>query len=232
MNDAVWSVLSVSSQERAEDYYRSLRGEDIKSAAPDFEISKSIIPLMPRMSKGEIALFEKHIKQASAYFEFGSGGSTKLAARNNVAIYGVESDKFWVDTLHKETGELCKVEYVDIGPTKEWGYPVDNSHHERFVDYSEAILKYEHAFDLILVDGRFRVACTLNAIKHTLENRKIDSDTRIFIHDFWNRADYHPVLEFLEKEDAVESAGVFRLKKNINMAMLEAMLEKYKYIAA
>lgn len=232
MKDAAWNVLSVSSSERAEDYLGSLNGEDSTSAGPVFETAKTIIPMMPRMSKDEIALFEKHVRQAEAYFEFGSGGSTKLAARNNVAVYGVESDKFWVDTLHKETGELCKVEYVDIGPTKEWGYPVDDSHQDKFTDYSEAILKYDQPFDLILVDGRFRVACTLNAIKHTLEKQSNTADTRIFIHDFWNRADYHAVLEFLETEDIVESAGVFRLKRNINKSALENMLKQYMFVAA
>lgn len=232
MKDAAWHVLSASSYERAEDYLNSLNGEESTSTGPVFETTKTIIPVMPRMSQSEIALFEKHVKQAEAYFEFGSGGSTKLAARNNVAVYGVESDKFWVDTLHKETGELCKVEYVDIGPTKEWGYPVDDSHQDKFIDYSEAILKYDQPFDLILVDGRFRVACTLNAIKHTLEKQKNTADTRIFIHDFWNRSDYHVVLEFLEAVDIVESAGVFRLKQNINKLALDSMLKQYMFVAA
>lgn len=193
---------------------------------------KIIIPTMPRMSNSVIELFESCVKQATTYFEFGSGGSTKLATRNNVSVYGVESDKFWVDTLHKETGELCKVEYVDIGPTKEWGYPVDDTHKGKFSDYSEAILKYDNAFDFILVDGRFRVACTLNAIKHTLLKQGGKSDTRIFIHDFWNRVDYHDVLQFLDAEQVVESAGVFRIKDNINLAMLDKMLEKFKYVPA
>lgn len=143
----------------------------------------------------------------------------------------VESDKFWVDTLHKEAGPLCKVDYVDIGPTKAWGYPVDDTHKEKFTDYSEAILKHDRAFDLILVDGRFRVACTLNAIKHTLKKQQNPADTLIYIHDFWDRADYHVVLEFLDTEQVAESAGLFRVKKNINPALLEKVLEKYKYVA-
>lgn len=232
MKDAAWNVLSTVSSERAEDYLGSLSGEASTNTAPILATVKNIIPVMPRMSKDEVALFEKHVRQTEAYFEFGSGGSTKLAARNNVTVYGVESDKFWVDTLHKETGERCKVQYVDIGPTKEWGYPVDDSHQAKFVDYSEAILKYDNAFDLILVDGRFRVACTLNAIKHTLAKQSNIADTRIFIHDFWNRPDYHVVLEFLDPEDVVESAGVFRLKQNINTFTLENMLQRYKYVTA
>ncbi|WP_286931853.1 hypothetical protein [Leclercia sp. UBA5958] len=76
-----------------------------------------------------------------------------------------------MDTLHSEAGPLCKVDYVDIGPNKAWGYPIDDTHQEKFTDYSKTILQHDRAFDLILVDGRFRVACTLNAIKHTLEKQ-------------------------------------------------------------
>ena len=232
MKDAAYNVYAAGSIERAEDYLASLHGAESKTTGEVVPVEKNIIPIMPRMTNNEIELFKKQLTDTKAYFEFGSGGSTKLAARSNVAVYGVESDKFWVDTLHKETGELCKVEYVDIGPTKEWGYPVDDSHKEKFVNYSEAILKYDQAFDFILVDGRFRVACTLNAIKHTLKKQKQITDTRIFIHDFWNRADYHEVLEFLDTEHVVESAGVFRVKENINLRALEKMLEKYKYVAS
>lgn len=232
MKDAAYNVFSATSLERADDYLASLNGAESTTTGSVSPVEKTIIPVMPRMTDSEIDLFKQQLIGSKAYFEFGSGGSTKLATRNNVTVHGVESDKFWVDTLHKEAGELCKVEYVDIGPTKEWGYPVDDSHKEKFGNYSEAILKYDQAFDFILVDGRFRVACTLNAIKHTLTKQKQVRDTRIFIHDFWNRADYHDVLEFLDTEHVVESAGVFRIKPNINLPALDRMLEKYKHVAS
>lgn len=184
------------------------------------------------MSPKETALFEDCLKKAERYFEFGSGGSTKLASRSNIEVYGVESDKFWVDTLHSEAGPLCKVDYVDIGPIKAWGYPIDDTHQEKFTGYSKAILQHDRAFDLILVDGRFRVACTLNAIKHTLEKQDNIRDRAIFIHDFWIRPEYYPVLEFLDAEHTEESAEVFRLKSNINTELLQTALEKYKYVPA
>ncbi|XTZ39942.1 tetratricopeptide repeat protein [Salmonella enterica] len=232
MKDMTYSILQMNAQPRADKYLTTLNDADDEILAPaPSDKPASIIPELPRMSSDERALFESYIKNTGTYFEFGSGGSTKLATRNSVAVYGVESDKFWVDTLHKEAGPLCKVDYVDIGPTKAWGYPVDDSHKEKFPLYSEAILRFDHAFDFILVDGRFRVACTLNAIKHTLEKQGNIANTSIFIHDFWNRPDYHAVLEFLDVQDIVESAGVFKLKPNIDTAHLAERLEKYKYVA-
>lgn len=235
LQDIAYSTLKTISQERAEQYVLGLIGKKESDSADESHSQdkpKSIIPDMPRMSAKETALFESYLKKSERYFEFGSGGSTKLAVRNNIEVHGVESDKFWVDTLKQETGPQCKVDYVDIGPTKEWGYPVDNSHREKFPRYSQAIMQHDKAFDLILVDGRFRVACTLNAIKQTLEKREKRDETVIFIHDFWNRHDYHVVLEFLDMRDRVESAGAFNIKPAVDRATLTALIEKYQYVVA
>lgn len=231
-HDFVYSVLKIDSEERAKCYFddnSATKADRASTATPEMR-GIPLIPDRPRMSEKETQLFERYLKQAKSYFEFGSGGSTKLAARNNVEVFGVESDKQWVETLKKEVGPFCKVEYVDIGPTQAWGFPVDNTHREKFSDYSAAILLHDSAFDFILVDGRFRVACTLNTIKHTLQKQKNITDTLIFIHDFWNRPDYHVVLTFLDMEEKAESAGVFKLKNHIDIASLNNMLEEYKYI--
>lgn len=233
LRDEASRVLQISSIERAQAYLSNTQSvssvHEVESQEPK---SINIIPEMPRMSPAETDLFERYVKQSTRYFEFGSGGSTKLATRHNIEVYGVESDKFWVDTLHKEAGPLCKVDYVDIGPTKEWGYPVDNSHQDKFPLYSEAIKHHAEAFDFILVDGRFRVACTLNAIKHSLATQQDTSSTLIFIHDFWSRRDYHPVLEFLDTVEKAEDAGVFKIKPGIDLIYMERMLERFKYIAS
>ncbi|WP_052012594.1 tetratricopeptide repeat protein [Pectobacterium betavasculorum] len=230
MQEHAYSVLQIDSKERAKSYLddRNIIGKD--ADLPSLTLPKTMIPDMPRMSEKETQLFERYVKKATRYFEFGSGGSTKLATRNNVEVFGVESDKIWVETLKIEVGPLCKVEYVDIGPTKAWGYPVDDTHRDKFPHYSEAILQYDRAFNFILVDGRFRVACALNAIKHTLENQKNIADTVIFIHDFWDRPDYHVVLDFLDTSEKAETAGAFKIKDSINIVVLNKVLEKYKYI--
>ena len=233
LRDAASLVLQVSSPDRAKAYLSNVSDtSEVASASQPAKKAVNIIPEVPRMSAAETELFERYVKQSTRYFEFGSGGSTKLATRNGIEVYGVESDKFWVDTLHKEAGPLCKVDYVDIGPTKEWGYPVDDSHKEKFPLYSEAILSHQKGFDFILVDGRFRVACTLNAIKHALDTQQDIADTTIFIHDFWDRREYHTVLEFLDTIEKAETAGVFKLKKGIDRPYMERMLERYKQIAS
>ncbi|MGL4034756.1 O-linked N-acetylglucosamine transferase family protein [Kosakonia cowanii] len=233
ISDVAYSVLMMNGEARAAKYLLALNPhsettiEECTENKPAF-----IIPEVPRMSPEERDMFEKYLKEAKSYYEFGSGGSTKLATRHGVEVFGVESDKFWVETLHKEAGPLCKVDYVDIGPTKEWGYPVDETNNDKFPDYSEAIMRYENRFDVILIDGRFRVACTLNAIRHTLKHQSSKQKTLIIIHDFWNRPNYHVVLRFLDVVDSAESLGVFKIKKKIDLKHLVEKLEEYKYVTA
>lgn len=232
ITDTSYALLLMNSVERADEFMAVVKQKEMLS---DQEVVKketvSLIPDMPRMSIAERNLFEQYVKKAIAYYEFGSGGSTKLATRNSIDVYGVESDKRWVDTLKKEIGPKCKVEYVDIGPTREWGYPVSTQYKEKFPLYSQSILKFENAFDFILIDGRFRVACTLCAIQHTLEKQADIESVYIFIHDFWDRPDYHVVLEFLDVHEVAETAGVFRLKKDIDRVLLTAKILEYKFVA-
>lgn len=186
-----------------------------------------VIPERPHMSDAEAALFDSLLARSSRYFEFGSGGSTVWAARRGLTVHGVESDRGWVDALKNELGESCRVDVVDIGPTREWGYPVSAACRDRFPAYSRAIETHDTAFDLILVDGRFRVACTLAAVGHILGRGNDPADARIFIHDFWNRPHYRKVLDFLEEETSADSAGVFRLRPRIDRRSLREAWREY-----
>lgn len=237
INDIAYELISLSSSDRSKQYLSDISRKSLNKLSFPVLSSSEIkllpeIPDVPRMSLDEISLFQKYLKKSTNYFEFGSGGSTKLAARNNIEVYGVESDKEWINTLKKDIGELCKVEYVDIGPTKEWGYPLDNTCRHLFPHYSESILSHQKYFDFILVDGRFRVACTLNSIKNTLLYKKDnDNDVYLFIHDFWDRKIYESVLTFLDTVEKVGTAGVFKIKKRVDVKLLDKKLNEYKYIA-
>lgn len=186
-----------------------------------------LLPQAPHMSETERALFKKALTGAKSYFEFGSGGSTVWAVREGMVVKGVESDANWVNALKQELGENCQIEAVDIGPTREWGYPVSTANSLKFANYSHAIKDHDTPFDLILVDGRFRVACTATAIQHILDHHRSPEDARIFIHDFWNRPTYHIVLEFLDTLERADTAGLFKLKPGITHEDLKQLLDKY-----
>lgn len=185
------------------------------------------IPEAPFMSAAERRLFKQSLENATRYFEFGSGGSTVWAVQQGLVVEGVESDARWVNALKQRLGPACRVETVDIGPTGDWGYPTSASSIDKFPDYSRAIHQHEIAFDLILVDGRFRVACILAAIQHIVRWHNEPQNARLFIHDFWNRQQYHTVLEFLEPVERVETAGVFKVKPDCDFGRVSKLWHEF-----
>ena len=63
-----------------------------------------------------------------------------------------------------ERGGQFSIHGVDIGEVGDWGVPKNLTNSSTWPSYSDAILKYGYEADLVLVDGRFRVACALHAV--------------------------------------------------------------------
>ena len=53
---------------------------------------------------------------------------------------------------------------VYIGELGDWGFPKDSTNISLWPSYCESIWKYGRDAELVLVDGRFRVACALHAV--------------------------------------------------------------------
>jgi hypothetical protein len=147
------------------------------------------------------------LQETPFYLEYGSGGSTVFAANcvKVPRILSIDSDPTWVTlvkhTCHRNEQMGVQVDWVDIGPTKEWGFPIDTECEEtvqRFPTYSQwpwTVLHRDAQDDtdspsLILIDGRFRVACFLQCLLHAR------SGTRVLFDDYVNRPDYHVIQEF------------------------------------
>ncbi len=119
---------------------------------------------------------------------------------------------------------------VDIGKTKEWGKPVDDSSKHLFPKYSsDVFISIDPTkLDTVFIDGRFRVACVLQTILNVFSNKS--NDTIILIHDFWNREQYHSVLHYLEIVEKVDTLGVFKIKDNVDLKKVQKDYDIYKYI--
>ncbi len=185
------------------------------------------------MTNKEILFFREQVNNSSYYLEFGSGNSTSVAIRySNIRhITIVESDfYFWQNLVYSDTllhksvleGRLTPL-LVNIGPIKMWGYPIDDSCRERWPEYAEAPFKGLNSYDLILVDGRFRIACTLFACLYAIPT------VRIMIHDFYNRPRYRIVLLFLIEIKRVDTFGLFIIKPNIDKNLAKKIIQLYKY---
>jgi hypothetical protein len=111
-----------------------------------------------------------------------------------------------------------------------WGYPGPNSTHEQHINYSNYMAKLtieeQQNIDLILIDGRFRVACCLKSFD------LINSQCLIAFDDFLYRPHYHVVLDYY---DIIEKTSdnrmvILQKKKSINTVPKELIL-KYELIA-
>ena len=188
------------------------------------------------MTKDETQFLRTLLLTQKVYAEFGMGGSTLLALESGVRdIVSVESNDDWIKHVENDPnvrnyvnqGARLQTVYVDIASDpNNWGMPRDQSKRENWPLYSSALDgKLNATFDVILVDGRFRVACALKSIK--LMNEK----TLLLIHDYVQRPRYHQVEQFLDKVNTIDTLCVFRKKCAVDDELLAKAIEKNIYDA-
>lgn len=189
------------------------------------------------MEDSEKNLLKKYISASRNYLEFGLGGSTIYSLLNsNAKIISIDTNVPWIDFMKAfkvisiNLKDRLKIEYINIGPTKNWGFPIDESQAELFPDFSSKPFTFYDAneFDTILVDGRFRVACVLSSIIHRTQNKH---ELRILIHDYSFREEYKIVEKYLNIVESAKSLFVFRIKDTYDEAQLLKDYNHYKFIA-
>jgi len=189
---------------------------------------ESAIPL------AEQNLLDKYLKNSENYFEYGSGGSTfqSLKHKNLKRVYSIENDFAWIEKLRtykfisaSEKSHRLVFTYINIGPTKKWGYPTNLKYKDKFPSYIERFndKNIKNGTDLILVDGRFRVACILNAVLNAQPN------TIIMVHDYSYRPYYHVVGKYLKFVDKEGSLYVFKVKKQVDKTEVKNLYNQYKF---
>lgn len=184
------------------------------------------------MTTSESVLFWRYLSGSSRYFEFGSGGSTELASltTNLTQFATVDSDVAFTTQLIQGTPSLLQALSVgrmlafhaDIGPIREFGHPLNADHKHQWRNYPQYVLKMPWTPDLVLVDGRFRVASTLFALLAVSKERGF-----VLIHDFFSRPHYHALLDFVETVDCVHDLLVVRPRLNIDWVALLRTIDQY-----
>ena len=177
--------------------------------------------LQPHMTPAETRLFEKYLLGATKYIEFGCGGSTCFAASFSHIheLHSVESDQAWLEKLRTESTiakavaeKRLHLHHADIGPVGAWGVPTSTLYAHKWPSYYWGIWEsLPFDADCILIDGRFRVACTLMALLYcTNEN------VHILIHDFTSRPEYHIVKKYLKEIEQVEDITAFAVNEHLD----------------
>ena len=199
-------------------------------------IKKEDIGLMPHFEEMDAKMFYKYLDKCKNYFEFGSGGSTYQAAvRQNIEkIYSIESDKKWIEKVKNKILRSGDNSYVRIRflykemqtPSNSWGHPGINATKEQMINYSNLknLTKEELSeLDLVLIDGRFRVACCLKC--HNL----ISDTCFIIFDDFLKREHYHIVLDYFDIVEMSSKGTMVVLQKKKEVGNIDKeLIKKYE----
>ena len=151
---------------------------------------------------------------ASVVLEYGSGGSTILAAEMpGKRVFSVESDPVWaagVQAYLDSAGVAAEVSLhvVDIGPTKEWGAPVSDAGWKRYHHYPLSVWDREdfRQPDVVLIDGRFRAACFMATML------RITRAVTVLFDDYKGRKPYHGVESYAKPVAMVGRMARFELE--------------------
>lgn len=144
------------------------------------------------------ALVQDTYAAARVILEYGSGGSTVLAAgMPGKTIFSVESDTRWTESLKAyldaagAASEVC-LHHAAIGPTGKWGRPLDHSGYRRYHRYPLEVWDRPDftAPDTVLIDGRFREACFYTVML------RCTRETVVLFDDYGDRPRYHAVERF------------------------------------
>ena len=187
------------------------------------------------MSEKERRLLNDHLSKSTSYLEYGSGGSTTLAcsAPNIKKIHSVESDLSFINELSQEStiakniqSNRLKFYFANLGETGRWGVPVNKKKMHLWPLYSlMPFTNFENQtnYDLVFIDGRFRVACGLAV---ALEN----PNCIVLIHDYFKRPQYWILEKFYNVLNRADTLVELHLKENIDPIFLNNIFCNYCYI--
>lgn len=175
-------------------------------------------------------LFREEVSRTTRYAEWGSGLSTVYVAMQEKIekTVSVETDSEWaklVSSTVKGLSSRVTVEHVDLGPVGKWGRPEGYSKIDNVWSYSAKPFQGKFNPDLILVDGRFRVHCFLEAI---VKGKK---GTRIIFDDYAVRPSYHEVENFIKPRVTNGRQALFEVNtKFYESREIRKLSKKFTYV--
>jgi hypothetical protein len=143
-----------------------------------------------------------------------AAGRPCVAARlADKRITSVESSADWIEMmkayLAQSPGQSPVIfHHADIGPTRDWGFPVNEAKWRQFIDYPFGVWERHLALnpDLVLIDGRFRMGCFVA----TLMN--IRRPCTILFDDYGDRPYYHIVERLLPRSEMIGRMARFEAR--------------------
>ena len=175
---------------------------------------------------GNDKLFKLYLQDCKLYFEYGVGLSTSWAFENsNAKIIAVDTDKEWISHVDNRVDNLrVKLVWVNLGDLTKWGRPNSYKYRNNFIDYVSGVWNFKSQADVILIDGRFRVACFLYSLIHSKK------DSIIIFDDYFNRPWYHIVEDVIPLHDKCGRQAIFKVPDNYNKNLAQDLLIKFLYV--
>ena len=175
---------------------------------------------------GDDFLFKRYVKKCNIYFEYGVGDSTTWVLENTSSrIISVDTDKKWINKVDiSKNKKRIDINWIDLGEIENWGRPKTYEYRRHFIDYISNVWTFDLKADVILIDGRFRVACFL----YSLINAKVGSF--IIFDDYINRPHYHVIEEILEVYENCGRQVVFKVPKIFNKQLAKELLQNFTYV--
>jgi hypothetical protein len=187
----------------------------------------------PYLEPESLDLFKSCLQDCRFYLEYGSGGSTVCAARLKKRFISVETDRYYLKSVRDKIGVLApdqRLVHADVGMTGPWGTPLwrrpTPQKLRKWIDSLEApwrLIESGDVPDLILIDGRFRVAAALTCCLHLSASRP----NRIFVDDYAASPYYHPIEKYAQLTTTIGRIAIFQPLPSINLEDLRTAIAHY-----
>ncbi|WP_128254325.1 hypothetical protein [Falsirhodobacter deserti] len=181
----------------------------------------------------EATLLHNAYGEADTILEYGSGGSTLLAASMpGKRVFSVESDPEWVGRLQAATeGAVSRpvLHHVDVGPVGDWGRPLAPRQWPKFHRYPTTVWDRDDFVhpDVVLIDGLLRPACFVTCAI------RITRPVTVLFDDYAGRPAYHMVERIARPVLFEGRMAVFHLEPGLlspsDMTMVLEMFTQVNY---
>lgn len=121
---------------------------------------------------------KKNLPPSISVFEYGSGNGTLWWASVAKEVISCEHDKEWFQKMSVAIPQNAKIIFAELD--------IDGT-------YSKVILRYKNKFDIVVIDGRERVACAINCLPSL-------TDEGVLIFDDSDRDYYADAFNFLHQK--------------------------------
>ena len=175
-------------------------------------------------------LFKKYLMKSTVFAEYGCGQSTYWVLKNTTAqILSVDTSIDWIKTIKQSKvydEKKIKLKYIDVGKVENWGFPIDYSKRDSFIDYTNWVWKQSLIPDTVLIDGRFRVCCFFTCLKFANEG------TIIIFDDYFNRPYYHIVEKYLEVHQKCGRQAIFKIfnKEKFDSKIIDTEIKNFRHV--